>query len=101
MKINTGVNPQSFHRLQSLHTGLQQPRRIEPPNILRSVHLDSFEALRYALLGSAFDITRSVTADPGIDAHPIPDFASQQLPDRHVEFPRFEVPERDVDSCES
>jgi hypothetical protein len=101
MKINTSVNSQSLHSLQPLYTGLQQPRRIEPPNILRGIHLDSFEALRYAFFGGAFDITRSVTTDPGIDAHSIADFASQQLPDRHVEFARFEIPECNVYSCKS
>lgn len=101
MEINTSVNPQSLHSLQSLDTGLQQPRRIEPPNIIRGIHLDSFEALRYAFFGGALDITRSVAADPGIDAHSIADFASQQLPDRHVEFARFEIPECNVYSCES
>jgi hypothetical protein len=101
MEINPSVNPQRFHRLQSLHAGFQHPRRIKPPNILRGVHLDSFEPLCHALFRGALNVTRSVAADPGIDAHSVTDFTSQQLPDRDVKFSRFEIPESNVDPCES
>jgi hypothetical protein len=76
MEVNASVNPQSFHRLQSLHAGLQQPRRIEPPNIFRGVHLDSLEPLHNALFGGAFDIAWSIAADPSIDTYSVADFTS-------------------------
>lgn len=100
MEIHTGVDPQSFHRLESLDTGFQHAGRIEPADIFGGVHLDGLEPLRHALFGGALDVARPIAADPSVDAHSLADFASEQLPDWNVQFARFEVPERDVDPRE-
>jgi hypothetical protein len=57
--------------------------------------------LRQTLFGCILNIPWSVATDPGVYVHAIADFASQQLPDGHVEFARFQVPKSDIDTGES
>jgi hypothetical protein len=101
MEIHASIHTERFHSLESLNTRLQRPRRVQPANIFGSVHLDSLEPLRQTLFRSISNITWSVASNPGVHVHAIADFASQQLPDWHVEFPRFQIPKSDVDAGES
>lgn len=101
MEIDSSIHAECLHGLKSLHARLKHFGRVQPPNILSSIHLDRPEPLRQTLFGSALNIARSIAANPGIHVDSVADFAAQQLPNWDVEFTRFQVPKSDVDAGES
>lgn len=101
VEVEGGVHAQRFHNLEPVHAGLEGFWCVEPVHVFGSVHLDCAEALGPTLFRRGFDITGSVAADPGVDFDFVADSAAQELVQGHIQAAGLQIPEGNVDACES
>ena len=101
MEIDASVHTERLHSLKPLHARLQYLRRIQPPNIFRSIHLNRPKPLRQTFFRSTLNIARSVATIQAYTFTLSRTLPSQQLPNRYIEFARFQIPKSDIDASES
>jgi hypothetical protein len=118
VEINTHIKSEFTNGLYTLEARVKAGGRIEPTNIRGAIHLHSFESLRQprlAVMMSAtvfaakcsadkrlsFNISWSISTYPGIYPEFVPHFASEQLMDWEVDFPRYSKSTPDTDAVDS
>ncbi len=85
-------------RRHALHRRIEFVVVIDPPQLVRRVHLDGPIALRYGLARRFGRVARMVPAYPAVDLDSVPNPAAQHVIHRHVVELALDIPHRLLDS---
>jgi hypothetical protein len=76
VEVDSSIHAKRLHSLESFHARFEYLRRVQPPNILGSIHLDRPEPLRQTFFRCVLNIAWSIAANPSVHVDSVADFAT-------------------------